>query len=211
LNKHREFGLDAAKFVYLPNPVSVDNVAASPQGGGYFLYFGRISRETGVRTLIAALSRVKTGLPLYIAGEGPDRNDVEEMALEQLQDRVQFTGYLTGEALVKAIDAARAVILPSEWYENAPMTILESFTRGKPVIGARIGGIPEMIDDGVNGYLFEPGNTADLQKKLEMFLDLPAQTVVEMGLAARKKVENEYSAEAHYGRLMNVYRSALEK
>ena len=120
-------------------------------------------------------------------------------------------GYLSALPLGHAIDSARAVILPSECYENAPMAILESFGRGKPVIGARIGGIPEMIDDGVNGFLFEPGNRKDLQEKLALLLSLPPRRVLEMGEAARKKVEDGYSLRSHYERLMQVYGKALEK
>ena len=212
LNKHREFGFEAGRFVHITNPVDLNGIAASRHAGKYLFYFGRISREKGIRSLITAYKRLKTNLPLSIAGDGPDREAVEKMVMqEQQKENIKFTGYLASAPLGKAIDSAKAVILPSECYENAPMAILESFSRGKPVIGARIGGIPEMIDDGVNGYLFEPGDTADLQKKLELFLALPDNRVLEMGKAARNKIEREYSAGSHYDRLVQVYQKALVK
>jgi glycosyltransferase involved in cell wall biosynthesis len=211
LNKHREFGFEAGRFVHIPNPASLDGIAAPQEAGRYLFYFGRISREKGLRTLITAFGKVQTDMPLYIAGDGADRGEVEEMATQDQKERIRFMGHLKAAQLGKAIDSARVVILPSECYENAPMAILESFSHGKPVIGARIGGIPEMIDDGVNGFLFEPGNAMNLQKKLELFLALPADRVLEMGGVARSKVECEYSAQAHYERLMKAYGYALGK
>jgi glycosyltransferase involved in cell wall biosynthesis len=211
LSKHQEFGFDTRKFVYIPNHIPLNDTAPSHQVGRHFLYFGRISREKGLRTLIKAYAKLQADLPLFIAGDGIDRSAMENMVAHEQNAQIKFIGYLTTEPLGRAIDEARAVILPSECYENAPMTILESFARGKPVIGARIGGIPEMINDGVNGYLFQPGNATDLQKKLVMFLNLPTRTVLEMGLAARKKVENEYSSESHYDRLMNVYLNVAQR
>jgi glycosyltransferase involved in cell wall biosynthesis len=101
--------------------------------------------------------------------------------------------------------------MPSEWYENAPMSVLEAFAYGKPVIGARIGGIPEMIDEDVNGYLFDPGNADDLREKLELVLSMSDAQISKMGQAARQKVEKEYNAELHYERLMDVYHRALSR
>jgi len=210
LNKHREFGFDAGRFVHIPNPVNLNGVVASGQAGGYLLYFGRLSREKGIRTLIAALGRMRSDLSLHIVGDGPDRLALEDMVTQGQKEHIKFTGYLTADPLGKVIDSARVVIVPSEGYENAPMAILESLSRGKPVIGARIGGIPEMIDDGINGYLFEPGNAADLQKKLELFLALPTDHIIEMGRAARRKAER-YGTAFHYDRLMHAYQNSLGK
>ena len=209
LNKHREFGFDPEKFVHIPNPIDATGLTARGETGGYLFYFGRLSREKGIRTLISAYGKVKTDVPLHIAGEGAEREAAEDMAAHQRGGQIRFLGYLKASPLGKAIDLARAVILPSECYENAPMAILESFIRGKPVIGARIGGIPEMIDDGVNGYLFEPGNPEDLKRKIEVILGLNGDRLMEMGRAARSKVEREYSARSHYERLMQAYGKAL--
>jgi glycosyltransferase involved in cell wall biosynthesis len=146
---------------------------------------------------------------LMIVGEGPIRNQLEKVA--KADPRIRFTGYLSGNTLKETTRNALAVIVPSEWYENAPLSILESFAFGKPVIGSRIGGIPEMIDDGVNGLLFESGNADDLTNKLELLLSNPKKRIVEMGRAAREKLEQQYNVELHYERLMDIYRRALGK
>jgi glycosyltransferase involved in cell wall biosynthesis len=126
----------------------------------------------------------------------------------ELDSPVRFTGYLSGHPLSEAIANARIAILPSEMYENAPLTLLEAFAFGKPVVGARIGGIPEMIADGENGLLFEPGNVEDLRLKLERMSAMTDREIGNMGRTARQMVEQEYSANAHFAKLMDVYRLA---
>ena len=106
---------------------------------------------------------------------------------------------------------ALAVVVPSEWYENAPISILEAFALGKPVIGSRIGGIPEMIDEGVNGYLFEPGNVDDLRDKMEFMVNLPRNIISDMGQAGRRRVEKEYNPEYHFKKLIDIYHRVLQE
>ena len=205
-----EYGWDSGKIAYIPNFIDVALKPEFPAGGEYLLYIGRLSGEKGVGTLLQAYRSLKNQIPLKIVGDGPEREDLERNA-RIAESRVTFTGYLSGTALTDELLGAKGIVMPSEWYENAPLSLLEAFAYHKPVIGARIGGIPEMIEDGSNGYLFEPGNAADLEAKLELFLNLPEQKVLEMGKAARKKVENEYNAETHYERLISVYRNVMGK
>ena len=205
-----EYGWDSGKIAYIPNFIDPPMKPEFRAGGEYLLYVGRLSREKGVGTLLDAYQGLKKPIPLKIVGDGPEREELERK-VGIPENRVTFAGYLSGTALTDALLGAKGVVMPSEWYENAPLSLLEAFACHKPVIGARIGGIPEIIDDGVNGYLFEPGNAADLQAKLEHFLKLPDRKVSEMGKSARKKVEDEYNSEAHYQRLINVYRNATGK
>ena len=142
-----------------------------------------------------------------IVGDGPIRNHLNELA--KPDPRILITGYLMEDAVKKTIRNELSVVVPSEWYENAPMTILEALALGKPVIAGRIGGIPEMVDDGVNGFLFRPGDIEDLRNNLEMFCQLPVERIMDMGRAGRKKVEREYSAELHYEQLMRIYSAAI--
>ena len=207
-NKAVEFGWDQRKIAHIPNFIDMQTRAASEAAGDYCLYLGRLSREKGVKTLLTALKDLQVKAELIVAGDGPDRDALRKIALNGALPAT-FTGYLNGAEVKKTIAGAKVVIMPSEWYENAPLSLLEAFAWGKPVIGARIGGIPEMIDDGVNGYLFESGNAEDLRMKLEMFLSLPGERVMEMGMAARGKVAREFSAGSHYKRLMQIYREAL--
>ena len=146
---------------------------------------------------------------LCIVGEGPIRVHLENMATAD--QRIRFTGYLSGNDLKEITRNSRAIIIPSEWYENAPISILEALASGKPVVAARIGGIPEMIEEGVNGYLFKSGDVDDLREKLELMLSMPGKNIIEMGQAARQKVEREYNLELHYERLIDLYRRSLKK
>jgi glycosyltransferase involved in cell wall biosynthesis len=99
--------------------------------------------------------------------------------------------------------------LPSQWYENSPSTIYESFALGKPVIGSRIGGIPELIEDGVNGLLFEPANVEDLAEKIKYLYHHPL-LAQKMGISARKKVEEKYSEEEYYKKLLGIYDNLIK-
>jgi glycosyltransferase involved in cell wall biosynthesis len=205
-----EYGWNPQKIVHIPNFTETQSINGSSTVGSYNLYFGRLSREKGVHTLLLAYETISDQIPLVIVGDGPERGYLGKMAEDKVLP-VRFTGYLSGGALNEAIANSRSVILPSECYENAPLALLEAFAYGKPVVGARIGGIPEMIEDGVNGLLFESGNVEDLREKLVLMASMTDQEIASMGHAAREKVEKEYNAEAHYKKLMEVYSKALGK
>src|SRR4030042_766323 len=125
-------------------------------------------------------------------------------------DNVKFLGYKTGDELKNEIKKSMAIIIPSEWYENNPRTVLESFALGKPVIGARIGGIPELVIDGKTGYTFETGNVEDLRDKIEDLINNPMK-INEMGRNARKFVEENFNSEKHYQELIKIYQMAMKK
>jgi glycosyltransferase involved in cell wall biosynthesis len=97
------------------------------------------------------------------------------------------------------------VVLPSEWYENAPMSVLEAYALGKPVIGARIGGIPEVIREGTTGFTFQSGDTAALADALRRMGDLPDTEIAGLGREARRWVEDEFSAATYRERMVNLY------
>lgn len=128
----------------------------------YFLYFGRLTEVKGVVTLVRAFAKAcRSGLPgdwnLRIAGDGPERTRIEQIVVsEGLQGRIDLLGYLTGEPLQRQVTGARFTVMPSEWRENMPYSGLESLAAGTPVIGARIGGIPDIVFEGKTGYLFPP-------------------------------------------------------
>ena len=101
-------------------------------------------------------------------------------------------------------------VFPNNCYHNCPMSILESFACGKPVIGSNLGSVPELIDDGINGLLFEPGNTKDLREKIRYLHHHPL-LAHKMGISARKKIEEKYSEEDYYNKLLSIYYSLLRK
>jgi len=175
--------------------------------GRSLCYFGRLSREKGIMTLIRAMAGVDG--KLTIIGTGPEeaclRRTVEKMAAEN----IRFLGYLSGQPLREEIRRCRAVVVPSRWYENYPCSILEAFALGKLVIGAGIGGIPEMIEENKAGLIFEPENVDDLRAKIKIILN-NHQTAVTMGRRARKFIEQELNPAKHYRALSAIYRKARE-
>lgn len=201
LDKLVAWGWPARQITHVPNFIDVD--AHTPQYSGEgFLYFGRLSKEKGVATLIEAAARA--GVRLRIAGTGPQEGELRDLAAARGCD-VEFLGFVTGAALRETLCAARAIVLPSEWYENAPISLLEAFASGKPVIGADIGGIPEMIEPGETGYLYPSGDAEALAGQLSTVATLPASRLAELGRAARLEVETQYHHEAYRQRMLRLY------
>jgi len=202
IDKFVEWGWPRETFRYVPNFVDADRYDPCYASGEEFLYFGRVSREKGVATLIRAAA--KSGVALAIVGTGPQLEELTALA-QSLKAKVRFLGYLTGDALHQAVRAARAVVLPSEWYENAPMTILEAYALGKPVLGARIGGIPEMIKPGHTGLTCASGDVDSLAEALTA-LSSNSATLEAMGHEARLYVEENFSAARYFERISGIYR-----
>ena len=113
-----------------------------------------------------------------------------------------------GDELRELIQNCIGMVLPSELYENCPMSILEAYAYGKPAIGADIGGIPELIVDGVDGFLFPPGRQEALRERLLWMFEHKSEAT-EMGRAARHKVETEFNANIHYEKIMSIYQQFL--
>ncbi len=175
--------------------------------GDYFVYFGRLLYEKGLDTLIRAVASLDRG-ELWLLGEGPVRDELESLVGESGTDRVKFKGHRGGEELRSIIARARFAVLPSRWYENLPFSIMEAFASGIPVIGSDIGGIPEMIDDGVNGYLFPLGDHEALADRIGRLLRDP-DAAREMGNRGREKAERLYGRDRHYESIMQVYKEVL--
>lgn len=197
------------RLAYLPNSVETAGVVASPGEGAHALYAGRLSIEKGARTLLRAMKGLD--IPLRVVGDGPLRGELEaESARLGLRGRVTFAGYQSGEALAREFREAAFLVIPSEWYENAPMSVLEAFAHGKPVIGADIGGIPEMVEPGQTGLLFPPGDADALRERMDT-LGRDRNRREEMGRAARRRAEEEFSPERHAEELLGVYEDCLRR
>lgn len=203
IEKLVEWGFQAEQFAHVPNFVDASRYEPSYEPGKAFLYFGRLSREKGLATLIRAAAEVKH--PLVIVGTGPQLPELQALA-GQLSADVQFLGYMTGRALHDAVRAARVVVLPSEWYENAPMSVLEAYALGRPVIGARIGGIPEFIRENETGLSFASGNVESLVDAMRKMVNLSSSEFDVMARKARGWVETEFTAELYRDRILAIYR-----
>lgn len=190
-------------------PIFIDAVNCSSEcNNDYFLYAGRLSNEKGVKTLLKAFS-INKGNKIVIAGTGPEEINLKRYAQEQCVN-AEFIGFQNFEKLQVLISNCKAVIIPSEWYENSPNIILEAYACGKPVIGSCIGGIPELIENYKTGLLFEMGNAEDLAEKIRYILDDRSRTD-EMGKNAKELVNTRFAEEEHYENLMNIYKPAMKK
>lgn len=194
------------KIKLLRNGVDTSAVKPSNTDDGYALFLGRLSIEKGLQTLLKSHALMKTKIPLKIAGTGPLMDIVRKNDGEL--DGVEFLGHRSGENLKNIIARSSFVVVPSEWNENCSMVVLEAMSHGKPVIGARVGGIPEQIEDGKTGLLFDMGNIRQLTDKMtELNDDIEKRKA--MGKAARIKLERDYSFAEHGKRLLDCYQNLL--
>lgn len=139
----------------------------------YFLFFGRLDKVKGIETLVRAFIGVASGLPeewkLKIVGDGPQRGDIEHLLAEtdeSLRKRIELLGYKSGEELQSIVANARFAVMPSEWRENMPYSGMEALAAGTPIIGAGIGGIPELVSEGETGFVCDPGDAGSLAEAI---------------------------------------------
>ena len=144
----------------------IEKKAGDEVSGDYVLYFGRFSEEKGMGTLLSAV-RELPDIPFVFAGTGPLEDEVKELS------NVRDLGFVRGEALYSLIRNARFTVYPSEWYENCPYSVMESQMLGTPVLASRIGGIPELVTDGISGELFTPSDAGELKEKISTLWNDP--------------------------------------
>lgn len=196
----RKAGIEDKRVVYHANSVEPNEYEPS-YSGDYVLSVGRLSHEKGLPTLLQAM--VGTKIPMRVAGTGPMEPELRAMA-EKDGGSIVLEGHCEGAKLAELYRNAAFVVVPSEWYENAPMSILESFAYGKPVIGTRIGGIPELITEGEHGYLVEPESPAQLRAAIgKLWKDRQAQS--SMGRKARVLVEDKFAQSTRTAALLRIY------
>lgn len=182
------------KFRVLCNFIDVEKVKnPSYTKGDYYCYLGRVTEVKGIRTLCEAASKLPYKLKVIGGGDILDE-------LKAKYPNVEFLGQKDWIEFRPVLEGAKFMVLPSEWSENNPLTVIESQSLGTPVLGARIGGIPELIDEGVSGMTFESGNIADLKEKIQKMWE--AEFDYEK---IAKEAVARYSSEAYYEKLMAIY------
>jgi glycosyltransferase involved in cell wall biosynthesis len=206
LTKHAEHGIPRDRLLHIRNFVNIAKYKPRYDNGRYGLFVGRLSKEKGILTLLAAVEHLH--MPVRIVGDGPLKAEYESFAAKRKMNHVVFEGYKSGDDLKRLYEDAAFLVIPSECYENAPMTVLEAYSYGKPVIGSCIGGIPEMIEHGRTGMLCAIGDAGKLTECIDKLWS-DKSLCQQMGHAAREKVEREFSAEGHYDRLMEVYQNLM--
>jgi len=202
-----QFRFPKNKVVHLPNFVDQNQFTPHYDHENYFIYLGRLSEEKGVLTLVEAMKDVNKG-KLIIIGTGPKeeqiRNKVSYLGLKN----VELVGFQTGKALNDYITKAMFSVMPSEWYENGPISLLESFACGKPVVGSDMGGIPEHISHGKDGLIFKAKDAKDLAEKINMLLG-DSDLLNSMSKCARKKVLKFYSKDGHIDTMIKIYEKII--
>ena len=198
------FGVPTEQVHHIPNFVFSERFSLAQDDGDYIVYIGRLSQEKGLSTLIGAMRHVPQA-KLLIIGEGPMQPRLIQMIAVRGLPKIFLTGYLTGQTLKQTLSRARFVVVPSECYEVFPYSVLESLAIGKAVVGARIGGIPEQIEDTADGLLFPPGDEDALGNCLQRMWESPEQTR-QMGLNGRQKVLRQFTPERYYQKLMALYK-----
>ena len=206
-DKMLSIGVPPDKISTVHNFVDSDKLQPAADPGKYILYFGRLDATKGLFTLLDAL-RDNPDLQCVMAGSGPDSDALKAHAARHDMQNVRFPGFVEGTALQDLIRGAVCTVLPAEWYENCPMSVLESLAYARPVIGTRIGGIPELIDDGQDGLIVEPAHKDQLSAALRELGGNP-QKASRMGLAGREKVARSFSPAHHYEQIRAVYDNLL--
>lgn len=207
--KFIQAGLPTSKIVVKPNFVLPDpGVGSKSRDSAVFV--GRLSEEKGLQTLLQAWSRVSPKYALRIIGDGPLLDDLKSEISRSGFSNVHFEGRLPREESLKVLQRASVLILPSNCYENFPMTLVEAYACGTPVIASRLGAMQEIVHDGRTGFHFTPGDADDLARKIEWVWAHP-DGMREMGQNARAEYEAKYTAERNYKMLMGIYQQALQR
>ena len=203
--KFVEGGLPEAKIVVKPNFLD-SNLAVSEAPKGYALFVGRLSKEKGLSVLLAAWRTLGARIPLKIVGDGPLAQEIEKAAQEVAG--VEWLGRQSRERVLELMQNAHMLVFPSIWYEGFPMTLVEAFAAGLPVVTSQLGGMASVVEHKRTGLHFRPGDPAALEAQVEWALDHPAE-LKGMRRAARAEFSAKYTAEANYPQLMEIYEKAL--
>lgn len=212
-NKILQSGIANCKVIYLPNFLPCySEYSIKKEKGNYFLYFGRLSEEKGLFTLIKAYKEAEVTIPLYIIGSGPIENELNNLIKSyRLEHSVFLLGYKQGEELKNIIYNSLCVVLPSEWYENGPYSIMESLAMGKPVIVSNIGGLPEIVTNGVNGYVVESHSIKSLSDALIKMEQLDIEKYEEFSKKAKQIAQEKFSWVTYTDKLLELYKDLLQQ
>jgi glycosyltransferase involved in cell wall biosynthesis len=195
-------GFPANKIVIKPNFVGLNVATATRAKRSGALFVGRLSQEKGIMSLLNAWKGINQ--TLRIIGEGPLLDEVRE----RHRENVVLLGRKAMPDVLELMASSQFLVMPSECYETFGMVIIEAFACGLPVIAPRLGGMAEIIEDGITGLLFAPGDVGDLAAKVRWAFDHP-EDMQKMGVYARKVSEGKFSSEANYLQLMAIYERVI--
>lgn len=202
-----------AKGIFIKGGLPPENISVKPNfvepdpgcgngDGGYALFVGRLSPEKGIDTILKAWSLLQCEVPLHIAGVGPLAQQVKEYTAQN--PAVRWLGQLSRDSILAEMKAAKFLVCPSIWYESFPLTIVEAFSTGLPVIASNVGALSELIDHERTGLLFRTGDAADLAAKVQWAMG-HLDRLDAMRSHARGDYESRYMADTNYRALMAIY------
>lgn len=203
-------GIDENKILAIHNFIDIQKYDIETQDDGYALYFGRLSKEKGILNLLQAFAKTEKGT-LYIAGEGEKKENIENIIKEkQLENRIRLLGFLKQDEMKEYIRKCKFVIVPSIWYENCPYSVMETLAVGKPVIGANIGGIPELVKNKENGLTYQYDKIEDLAEKINILFNKP-ELVKKFSKKAKENAKKLYAKNIYYDKIISVYDKILKE
>ncbi len=189
----------AVKPNFIVDPLANEGIARN-QTDQFGLFVGRISEEKGIATLLNAWASLEGKWSLKVAGSGPLET------LLRARAGVESLGRQNSAEISNLMRNAHFLVLPSEWYEGFPLVLVEAFAHGLPVLASKLGSMADVIEDGVTGLLFDPGNSDDMAQKARWLFENPEQSRL-FGENARRRYLEKYTAEINYEQLMKIYRS----
>ena len=206
--KFIEDGINPNKIQAIHNSIEMNDYNVETQDDGYALYFGRLSKEKGILNLINAFAKCNKG-NLYIAGEGPEKENIEKIIKENnLEDRVKLLGFLDKEQMTDVTRKCKFVVVPSIWYENCPYSVLETLTIGKPIIGSNMGGIPELVIDNENGFIYN--TIEELTEKMNLLFE-NEDLVKQFSKKSKELAKQNYDREVYYNKLKQIYDKVIKE
>src|SRR6266478_8197748 len=198
-----ENGWDTKKIDVLPHFQKLPRYVKPVPPEAPILYFGRLSEEKGLSDLLRAM-RDLPYVTLRLAGEGPQRAELEKLATELDLVNVEFVGRVAGTTLDELISSSRFTVLPSRAYETLGKSILESYAWGRAVVASDLGSRRELVHEGKTGVLFRAGDLAQLANAISFLVEQP-KLAAEMGAAGREFLRGRHSPESHYIALSRLY------
>jgi len=206
-HKFIEGGIPAEKIVVKPNFLNKDP-GYSETRDNYALFVGRLSSEKGLLTLIETWKEFPNE-KLKIVGDGTLLGRLEQMVNDEKLSKVEMLGYVENDRVLDLMKNAAFLVFPSQWYEGFPMTIIEAFACGLPVIASRLGAMEEIIDDKFTGLLYKTGDPEHLANKIDWAFSNP-EKLIEIGKNARRDFEEKFTPEKNYQALLDIYQRALD-
>lgn len=203
-------GIPDNKMVVLPYTSDFRPKDTVMPAGKYLGYAGGLIKEKGVHVLLRALSLLPEDIKLLIAGEGIFKEDLVKLSEKLgIDDRVYFMGKLSRKEMRDFYDKINILVVPSLWPEVFGIVGLEAMASGKPVIGSNIGGIPDWIDDGANGFLVPPNSPESIAEGVNVLYNTDG-LMQEFGFSGRKRFIDKFSPEIHKREIIDLYRNILK-